>query len=78
MRPQAEKQVKIRLALEKIASLENLTVTDEEIEAEYTRISEAYNVPTENVKGMVASEDIKADLLVANAMKLVKENAKVK
>ena len=78
MRPQAEKQVKVRLALEKIASLENLTVTDEEIEAEYTRISEAYNVPAEQVKGMIAAEDIKADLLVAHAMDLVKENAKIK
>ena len=78
MRPQAEKQVKIRLALEKIASLENLTVTDEEVDAEYKRISEAYNVPEEQVKGMVAAEDIKADLLVAHAMDLVKENAKVK
>lgn len=78
MRPQAERQVKVRLALEKIASLENLTVTDEEIEAEYTRISEAYNVPVENVKSMVVADDIKADLLVASAMKLVKENAKVK
>ena len=78
MRPQAEKQVKIRLALEKIASLENLTVTDEEVDAEYKRISEAYNVPEEQVKGMVAAEDIKADLLVAHAMDLVKENATVK
>ena len=78
MRPQAEKQVKVRLALEKIASLENLTVTDEEIEAEYTRISEAYNVPADQVKGMIAAEDIKADLLVAHAMDLVKENAKIK
>ena len=78
MRPQAEKQVKIRLALEKIASLENLSVSDEEIDAEYTRISEAYNVPADQVKGMIAAEDIKADLLVAAAMKVVKENAKVK
>lgn len=78
MRPQAEKQVKVRLALEKIASLENLTVTDEEVEAEYTRISEAYNVPADQVKNMIASEDIKADLLVAHAMDLVKENAKIK
>jgi trigger factor len=78
MRPQAEKQVKVRLALEKIAALENLSVTDEEVEAEYTRISEAYNVPAEQVKSMVAAEDIKADLLVAHAMNLVKENAKVK
>ena len=78
MRPQAEKQVKMRLALEKIAELEALTVSDEEVEAEYKRISEAYNVPLENVKGMVAAEDIKADLLVAAAMNFVKENATVK
>ena len=74
-RPNAEKQVKLRLTLEKIAELEALTVTDEEIEAEYTRISEAYNVPAEQVKAMVATEDIKADMLVANAMKFVKDNA---
>ena len=78
MRPQAEKQVKMRLALEKIASLENLSVTDEDIDAEYKRISEAYNVPEEQVKSMIAAEDIKADLLVARAMELVKENAIVK
>ena len=78
MRPQAEKQVKMRLALEKIAELEALSVSDEEVEAEYTRISEAYNIPVENVKGMVAAEDIKADLLVASAMKFVKDNATVK
>lgn len=77
-RPNAEKQVKTRLALEKIAELENLTVTDEEIEAEYTRISEAYNVPVDQVKSMVAVEDIKADMLVANAMKFVKDNAVIK
>ncbi len=77
MRPQAERQVKVRLALEKIASLENLTVSDEDVDAEYKRISEAYNVPEEQVKNMVAAEDIKADLLVARAMDLVKENAVV-
>ena len=65
------------LALEKIAVLEQLTVSDEEVEAEYTRISEAYNVPVDQVKGMVAVEDIKADMLVANAMKFVKDNAVV-
>ena len=78
MRPQAEKQVKMRLALEKIAALENLSVADEDIDAEYKRISEAYNVPEEQVKSMIAAEDIKADLLVARAMDLVKENAIVK
>ena len=77
MRPQAEQQVKVRLALEKIAELEALTVSDEEIEAEYNRIAEAYNIPAEQVKGMVDAEDIKADMLVANAMKLVKDSAVV-
>ena len=76
-RPNAEKQVKIRLALEKIAELEALTVSEDEIDAEYTRISEAYNVPVEDVKRMVATDDIKADMLVAAAMKFVKDNAKV-
>ena len=78
MRPQAEKQVKIRLALEKIAELEAITVADEDIDAEYKRISEAYNVPEDQVKGMIAAEDIKADLLVARAMDVVKANAVVK
>ncbi len=78
MRPQAEKQVKVRLALEKIATLENLTVTDDEVAAEYKRIADAYNVPEEQVKNMIAEGDIKADLLVAHAMDLVKENAVIK
>ena len=75
MRPQAEKQVKVRLALETIVKKENITVTDEEVDAEYKRIAEAYNVPEENVKSMVLAEDIKADLCVAAAMKFVKDNA---
>jgi trigger factor len=78
MRPQAERQVKVRLALEKIAELESITIDDEAVEAEYKRISEAYNVPVDNVKNMVAVEDLKADLAVAKAMDVVKENAVVK
>ena len=78
LRPQAEKQVKVRLALETIAKLEALTVSDEDANAEYDRIATAYNVPVDNVKNMIAIEDIKADLVVAAAMKLVKENAKIK
>ena len=77
MRPQAERQVKVRLALEKIASLEALTVSEEETEAEYNRISEAYNVPVDQVKAMINAQDINADLLVAAALKLVRENAKI-
>ena len=75
LRPQAEKQVKLRLALETIARQEKLTVADDTIEAEYTRISEAYNVPVEQVKSMVAREDIEKDMLVKAAMDFVKSKA---
>ena len=75
LRPQAEKQVKIRLALEKIALLENLDATEEEINDEYSRIAATYSVELDEVKKMIAAEDIKADLLTAKAMELVKSNA---
>ena len=77
MRPQAERQVKVRLALEKIAALEALTVSEEETNEEYQRISDTYHVPAEEVKTMIAAEDLNADILVGKALKLVRENAKV-
>ena len=75
MRPQAEKQVKTRLALEKIAELENIVVSDEEIEEEYKRIAEAYNMEVDKVKEVVDAEGITADLKVKKAVDLVKEKA---
>ena len=75
MRPQAEKQVKTRLALEKIAALENFVVSDEEIEEEYKRIAEAYNMEVEKVKEVVDADGITADLKVKKAVDLVKEKA---
>ena len=77
MRPQAERQVKVRLALEKIASLEALTVSEEETNEEYQRISDAYNVPVDQIKTMIAAEDLNADIVVGKALKLVRENAKI-
>ena len=76
MRPQAEKQVKVRLALEKIAELEAIEISEGEIDEEYARIGSVYNVPAEEVKKMISAEDVKADLKVAGAMKKVKEYAK--
>ena len=75
MRPQAETFVKTRLALEKIAELENLTATEEEIEAEYTRLAEAYKMEAEQIKGMIPAESVSEDLRVKAAMELVKANA---
>ncbi len=75
MRPQAESFVKTRLALEKIAELENITASEEEIEAEYTRLAEAYQMEADAVKGMIPAESVAEDLKVKAAMELVKANA---
>jgi hypothetical protein len=74
-KPQAESFVKIRLALEKIAELENITASEEEVEAEYTRLAEAYQMDADAVKGMIPADSIAEDLKVKAAMELVKANA---
>ena len=77
-RPQAEKQVKARLALEKIAELENLTASEDDINGEYARIAEAYGIDVEQVKASIDSEFIAADMKVKLALDAVKEKAVVK
>ena len=76
MRPQAEKQVKARLALEAIAKAEAIEVTAEELEAEFTLISTTYGIDAEQVKSMVDEEMVKADVSVRKAMQVVKDNVK--
>ena len=71
-RPQAEKQVKARLALEKIAELENLTASEEDINGEYARIAEAYGIDVEQVKASIDPEFIGADMKVKLALDAVK------
>lgn len=75
---QAEKQVKLRLALEKIAEIENLDATEEEIEAEFTKMSEMYGMEVAKIKELVSDKDLKKDLVVGKAADLVKESAIVK
>ncbi len=70
-RPSAERQVKLRLALEKIAELEKVEVSDEEVDAEYEDIAKSYNMKAEDVKARIEAEDVKADLKVKKAMELV-------
>ncbi len=75
MRPSAENQVKLRLALEKIAELEQLEATDEDIEAEYQRMADAYSVEIDKVKEAIAREDVAKDMKVKKAGDLVKAAA---
>ena len=75
LRPQAEKQVKLRLALEKIAELENVEVTEEDIDGEIKRIAEAYQMEADKVREMVPTDSVAEDMKVKKAMDLVKEKA---
>ncbi|MBR5312407.1 MAG: trigger factor [Clostridia bacterium] len=75
MRPDAERQVKTRLALEKIAALENIAVSEEETEAEYARLAEMYNMEADKVREVVAADAIAEDLKVKKAIELVREKA---
>lgn len=76
-RPQAELQTKVRLALEAIAKKENVEVTEEDINAEYDKMAEQYNMEADKIKALINADAIKADKSVEKAMTLVKENAKV-
>ena len=78
MRPQAERQVKARLALEKIVALESIEATEEDINEEYQNIANAYGVELEQVKASIDAEAIAADMKVKKAMDLVKEKAVIK
>ena len=76
-RPQAEKQVKTRLALEAVAKAENFEATAEEIEAEYAKIAEAYKVTVEDVRAQIDDAAIAADLVVGKAAQLIRDTAVV-
>lgn len=74
-RPQAESQVKFRLALEKIVELENITPDEKDVEAEYEKLAKDYGVEADKVKNAIPAEELKKDIAVNKAVDLVKESA---
>ena len=74
-KPQALRQVKIRLALEKIAELEGLEVTDEDLNAEFAKLAENNKMDVEKVKELLSAEDLKGDMLCQKANDFVIANA---
>ncbi len=74
-RPQAEKQVKMRLALEKIVKLENITVDDKDIDKKYEEMAAQYSIPAEQVKAAIPAAELKKDLAVEKALELIKSTA---
>ena len=76
--PMAQRQVKTRLALEKIVELEGIDATAEEVDAEYANLATAYGLDADKVKELVEADAIKSDLCVKKAVDFVKANATVK
>ena len=72
---QADKQVKMRLAMEAIVAKEGITASDEEFEEEVKRIADAYKMEADKVKSIVDAAAVKADLAINKAIDFVKEKA---
>lgn len=75
MRKDAEKKVNVRLVLEAIAEAEDLTVSDEDIDAELQGIADQYGMPLEQVKQLISNDAVSYDLRQRKALELIKETA---
>ncbi|MBC8576557.1 trigger factor [Yanshouia hominis] len=74
-RPQAESQVKTRLAMEAIAEAEKIVPTEEEIEEEYKKLSEQYHTELEKLRGIISAAEISEDVACRKALEIVRESA---
>lgn len=74
VKPHAESQVKLRLALEKIAEKEGFTATNDEVESKLLGLSEQYKMDLEKVKEIISKRDMMVDIRVEKAINFLKEN----
>ena len=72
----ATKQVKVSLTLEAIAKAEKVEATAEDVEAEYTKIAESYQMKAEDIKKFIAEDDIKDGIVNRKVVELIVEQAK--
>ncbi len=77
-REEAEKKVKLRLALQSIAAKENVEVTEADIEDEYSKMAEAYKMDVNQVKAAIPADSLSEDIKVQKALDIVKNSAVIK
>ncbi len=75
-RPGAEKQAKINVTLAKIVEVEGITVSDEDMAAEFEALAKQYEMEVEKIKTMVPAEELKTSLETRKAVKVIVDNAK--
>ena len=79
MKPQAVKRIQTRLVLEKIAEVENIQPTEEEVNEEISKMAEMYKMEADKLKELLGEreiEQIKKDMAVQKAVSLVADAAK--
>ena len=74
-RPAAEKQAKINVTLAKIAEVEGVSVSDEDIAAEYEAMAKQYELEVEKIKDMVPADEIKTNLETRKAVTIIVDSA---
>ncbi len=74
---EATRQVKTRLALEKISELEGIKANDEDLEKEIARIAEAYKMEADKVRDIIPVDDVMKDLALNKTLDFIKESAKL-
>ena len=80
LRPNATSTVKARLALQEVSRLENITVSEEEIEAEYQVFSRECGIPVEQLKqacGNDAIEALRKDVTMKKTIAVLVDNAEI-
>ena len=78
MKPQALKRIQSRLVLEAVVKAENIEITPEEVDMEFTTLSEQYKMEKDKIKEMIVGKELdnfKMDIAVGKAATLVRENA---
>ena len=76
MSPEAAARVKTQLVLEAIVKAESIEASDEDVEKEFTTMSEMYNMEVEKIKSLISPESIKADLANQKALDFIKTSVK--
>lgn len=74
-RPAAEKQAKINVTLAKIVEAEGVTVSDEDVAAEYEALAKQYELELDKIKDMIPVEEIKSSLETRKAVKIIVDSA---
>lgn len=68
-------KVKVRLVLEAIAAEEKIEVSEDDVNAELETVANTYNMPLDQVKGLISNDAVSYDLRIRKALELIKESA---